>query len=65
MFKLYLKKKITDVTAWIGIAIILSAIFLPRSVTMGLGLYLVITPDAKLNEMISNWATKVKKQLGE
>lgn len=63
MWKLYLKKKIAEVTLWIGIAVILSVIFLPPAVTIFLGLFLVFTPDKKLNEIVESWAKKVKEQI--
>lgn len=63
MWKLYLKKKIAEVTFWIGISIILSIIFLPPAVTIFLGLFLVFTPDGKLNHIVSSWANKINKEL--
>lgn len=63
MWKLYLKSKIKDASAWIGLAIVISIIFLPRCVTIFLGLFLIITPDKKLNEIISNLASKANKKL--
>lgn len=63
MWKLYLKKKIAEVTFWVGISVILSIIFLPPAVTIFLGLFLVFTPDKKLNEIVESWAKKVKEQI--
>ncbi len=63
MWNLYLKKKITDASAWIGVAIIVASIFLPRFVTILLGLFLVLTPDKKLNNIIETWAKKVNDKI--
>lgn len=63
MWKLYLKTKIKDASAWIGLAVIISTIFLPHSVTIALGLFLLFTPDSKLNDLISGLARKTNEKL--
>lgn len=63
MFKKYLLSKITEASAFIGVAFILSVIFLPKAVSIGLGTFLIFTPDRKLNAIIENFAIKIKKIL--
>lgn len=63
MFKKYALTLVTQVTSWIGVAIIFSIMFLPSSVVVMLGLFLIFTPDEKINSMVINWLPKVKKIL--
>ena len=63
MFKIYLKTKIKDVTAWIGIAVIISTVFFPHVVSIFLGLCLVFSSDKKINELVEEMAKKADKGL--
>ena len=63
MFKKYIINQLTDLSAWIGIAIIFSALFLPTSVTVCLGFFLIFTSDAALKEKIAKWSPELEKIL--
>lgn len=63
MFKKYLKSKMNNGTFWIGLAVIISAIFAPHFVTILLGLFLVLTPDSKMNNLIETWAKHIERKL--
>lgn len=61
MFTKYLLTLLTQVTSWIGFSIILSVMFLPTSVTIIFALFLILTPDEKINGMVTNYLPKIKK----
>ncbi len=63
MWKVYLKTKIKEASAWIGASVILSTMFLPPIVTMILGLILIFTPDNKVSSFIEGVALKAKEKL--
>lgn len=63
MIKRYIISQLTHISAWIGAAVIFSAMFLPDSITMGLGAFLILTPDEKLNKMVVQWSPKLKEFL--
>jgi len=63
MIKKYIIGQLVNLSAWIGVAIIFSAMCLPDSITIGLGIFLIITPDEKLNQMIKEWSPKLKEYL--
>ena len=63
MLKKYIINQLTDLSAWIGIAIIFSTLFLPVSVTVCLGLFLIFTSDAALKRKIAEWSPKIKEIL--
>lgn len=63
MFKKYMLNRLLNVTAWIGLFIILSVWLLPDFVTLSAGLWLMVTPDDKLNSIVRNLLPKFKKFL--
>jgi hypothetical protein len=63
MIKKYIINQLTDLSAWIGVAIIISALFLSNVVTIFLGLFLIFTSDAALKEKIAAWSPKIKSIL--
>lgn len=63
MIKKYLLNQLTHVSAWMGMAVVLSAMFLPDTVTIAIGVYLILTPDDKLNKIVINLLPKVKQIL--
>jgi hypothetical protein len=63
MIKRYIINQLTDLSAWIGVAIIISACFLPTSVTICLGLFLIFSSDGALKERIARWSPSIKKIL--
>lgn len=63
MIKKYIISQLTHVSAWMGAAVIFSTMFLPNSITIGLGLFLIFTPDEKLNKLVLRWSPKLKEFL--
>lgn len=63
MIKKYIINQLTDLSAWIGIAIIISAMFLSTTVTVCLGFFLIFTSDAALKEKIARWSPELRKFL--
>lgn len=63
MFTKYLLTLLTQVTSWIGFSVVLSVVFLPASVTIILALFLIFTPDEKINGMVTNYLPKIKKAM--
>ncbi len=60
MLKRYLISQLIHVSAWMGAAVIFSTMFLPNSITIALGAFLIITPDDKLNDLVKQWSPKLK-----
>lgn len=63
MLKKYILSQLTSLSAWAGSAVVVSSFILPDSVTIILGIVLVITPDEKLNQWIRGWSPTVRKIL--
>lgn len=63
MIKKYILGRLKETSAWIGSAVVFSVIFLPHSVTICLGLFLIATPDAKLHSMVNEWEPTVKDKI--
>lgn len=63
MIKKYIINQLTDLSAWIGVAIIASVVFLPDSITVGLGLFLIFSSDSYLKELITKHSPKIKEIL--
>lgn len=63
MLKKYIISQLTDLSAWIGAIIILSVCFLPDSVTICLGVFLILSSDKWLRERIAEWSPKIKEIL--
>ncbi len=61
MLKKYIINQLTDLSAWIGVAIIISTIFLAPIVNICLGLFLILSSDAALKEKIAKWSPELKK----
>lgn len=64
MFKKYLLNQLTDVSAWIGLAVIVAALLLPRSFIVFLGILLILTNDEHLKSLVTKLAAEVKSKIG-
>lgn len=56
MIKRYIINQMTELSAWIGAMVILSALFLPRSCIIFLGIALIVTDDNWLRERFAKGA---------
>ncbi len=63
--KKYLLGQLSQVSAWIGFALIISAFVAPRWLLVVFGVLLVITDDAKLKAWVSRNAPWVTAKLDE
>ncbi len=63
--KKYLISQLTQVSAWIGVCVILAAFFAPRSVIVVLGVLLILTDDEWLRAFVTKSAPKVEKKINE
>ncbi len=61
--KKYIISKLTQISAWIGVAIILSILFLPNAITICLALSLILSSDEKLQALMAGWSPKIKEAL--
>lgn len=59
----YIINQLTQMSAWIGVGVILSAMFLPRSFIICFGIALIIIPDNKLQKKFAEWSPKVAKAI--
>lgn len=58
--KNWLKQQITEFTAWVGLIIIICAVFAPTWVSIGLGVVLLVIDDVKASNTVKNlvpWVT--------
>jgi len=63
MIKRYIISQLTHVSAWMGVSVIVSVMLFPDSITMCLGIFLIFTPDDKLNKLVLSWSPKLKEFL--
>jgi len=60
MLKNYIINKLTQLSAWIGLFIIIAAFFLPSAWIALAGVLLILTDDDKLQKLISKWSPSIK-----
>lgn len=63
--KNYIIKQLTKVTAWLGAMTIVSTMFLTPSVTVMLGVIMIVVPDEKFQALFAEWSPAIKKALGD
>lgn len=61
MFRNYIISQLTQTSTWIGIAIIISDLILPRSFIMFLGFLLLINDDERLQKFFATLKQDVEK----
>lgn len=65
MLKKYIISQLTQLSAWLGVGTIFSAIFLPRSFIIFLGVLMILTDDNHLKDKLSKWAPDLTKKIDE
>ena len=61
MFKSYLIKQMTQISAWVGFFIALSAfLHLPHFLLFTAGVLLMLTDDKRLQKIFASWSPAVK-----
>lgn len=63
MIKAFIVNKLTQLSAWLGVIIMLGAFVFPRSWIILLGAVLVFTDDVKLQKFFSKWSPTIKEAL--
>lgn len=63
--KKYILSQLTQVSAWIGILIVLGAFFAPRSYIVFFGIALALTDDAALKAWVAKRSPWIAKKLDE
>jgi hypothetical protein len=63
VIKKYIITQLTDVSAYIGLFIVLAAIFLPRSFIFIAGIALILTDDAWCRKKMEQWSPKLREIL--
>ncbi len=63
MLKRYFLSRLKESTAWIGVFVILSTLFLPHTVTIIFGVILILTPDAQLHSVIQEINDEIESKL--
>ena len=61
--KKYILNLLTQISAWIGIAIIIAAFFAPREYIVFLGIALIFTHDESLKNWIAKQSPRIKNFL--
>lgn len=61
----WLLKKLTQVSAWVGLFVIVSALIFPRTVEIFLGLLLLLNDDAWLQSKFSFLRGEIEKRWKE
>ena len=64
MVKNYIINQLTQISAWLGVAIIIAAIVAPVWVVVLFGVFLIMTDDKKLQDRFAKWSPSIKRALG-
>lgn len=61
MFRNFVITKLTQSSAWLGLAVIIGALFLPRTWELFVGLLLILNDDKKLEGLFQGWRAQLEK----